>query len=64
MLRIILAFVITLWGAGIVLRGLLGDGLDGSGAYGGGQAFAFVLGAVMVVAGVRQIVKHFSAPSG
>jgi hypothetical protein len=58
--RLILAIVITLWGAGIVLRGLLGDGLAGSGAYGGGQMAAFIFGFVMVGAGVRHIVKHLS----
>ena len=58
--RLILAILITIWGAGIVLRGLLGSGLDGSGAYGGGQMFAFILGFVMVGAGARQIVKHLS----
>jgi hypothetical protein len=58
--RLILAIVITIWGAGIVLRGLLGDGVSGSGAYGGGQMVAFIFGFVMVGAGVRHIVKHFS----
>lgn len=58
--RLILAIVITLWGAGIVLRGLLGDGLAGSGAYGGGQMAAFIFGFVMVGAGMRHIVKHLS----
>ena len=58
--RLILAIVITIWGAGIVLRGLLGSGLDGSGAYGGGQMFAFILGFAMVGAGVRLIGKHLS----
>jgi hypothetical protein len=58
--RLILAIIITIWGAGIVLRGVLGSGLDGSGAYGGGQLFAFVFGAVMVFAGVRHVVKHFA----
>jgi hypothetical protein len=58
--RLILAFVITIWGAGIVLRGLLGEGLAGSGAYGGGQMFAFVLGFVMFGAGLRHILRNFS----
>jgi len=58
--RLILAILITLWGAGIVLRGLLGEGLDGSGSYGGGQMVAFALGAVMVFAGLRHVVRHFA----
>ncbi len=56
--RLILAIVITVWGAGIVLRGLLGDGVSGSGAFGGGQTAAFVFGFAMVAAGVRELVKH------
>jgi hypothetical protein len=59
--RLILAIVITVWGAGIVLRGLLGDGLSGSGAYGGGQMFALLLGFVMFGAGLRHVVRHFSS---
>jgi hypothetical protein len=58
--RLILAIVITVWGAGIVLRGLLGDGLSGSGAYGGGQTAAFLFGFVMFGAGLRHIVRHVS----
>jgi hypothetical protein len=58
--RLILAIVITVWGAGIVLRGLLGEGLDGSGAYGGGQMAAFLFGFVMFGAGLRHVVRHFS----
>lgn len=57
--RLVLAIVITLWGAGIVLRGLLGAGLDGSGAHGGGQMAAFLFGFVMVGAGLRHLVRHF-----
>ena len=59
MRNLILATVITLWGAGIVLRGLLGDGIAGGGAYGAGQFTAFIFGFVMVGAGVRQLIKHF-----
>jgi hypothetical protein len=58
--RLILAIVITIWGAGIVLRGLLGDGISGSGAYGAGQMGAFIFGFVMLGAGVRFMVGYFS----
>ena len=55
--RLVLAIVIALWGAGI--RGLLGAGLDGSGAHGGDQMAAFLFGFVMVGAGLRHLVRHF-----
>jgi hypothetical protein len=58
--RLILAIVIMIWGAGIVLRGLLGDGISGSGAFGGGQMAAFLFGFVMFAAGARHVVRHFS----
>ena len=61
MRNLILATVITLWGAGIVLRGLLGDGIAGGGAYGAGQFAAFIFGFVMVGAGVRHLIKHVGA---
>lgn len=54
--------MITLWGAGIVLRGLLGDGLAGDGAYGAGQTAGLLIGFVMLGLGVRHLIKHFSAP--
>jgi hypothetical protein len=59
--KLILALVVTVWGAGIVLRGLLGDGVDGTGAYGAGQIAAFLFGGLMVVAGIRHIARHFAA---
>ena len=58
--RLILAIVITIWGAGIVLRGLLGDGPSGSGAYAAGQLTGFVVGLVMVGAGLRLILRRIS----
>jgi hypothetical protein len=61
MRNLILAIVITLWGAGIVFGRMLGATDTGSGAYGFGQNLAFILGIVMVAAGTRAIVKHLNA---
>lgn len=61
MRNLIIAIILTVWGAGIVLRGLFGDGVAGDGAYGAGQTAAFLIGFVMFGAGVRFLVKHFSA---
>jgi peptidoglycan/LPS O-acetylase OafA/YrhL len=52
----ILPAAIALWGAAIILR-LMIVGSHGDGAYGAGQYVAGVLGAVMVVAGVRALRK-------
>jgi hypothetical protein len=61
MRNLVLAIILTIWGAGIVLRGLFGDGLSGGGSYGTGQFAAFLFGFVMVGAGVRFLVKHVRA---
>jgi hypothetical protein len=52
----ILPAIIALWGAVIVLRLLL-TGPSGSGAYAAGGVFAGLFGLVMVVAGVRALVR-------
>ena len=51
----ILPSIVAVWGTLIVVRLLL-TGTQG-GAYGAGQAFAGVLGALMVAAGVRALLK-------
>jgi hypothetical protein len=51
----ILPAIIALWGAAIVIHTL--GGTAGSGAYGAGQTAAGVFGIVMVVAGVRALLK-------
>jgi len=61
MRNLIFAIVIALWGSGIVLRRLFTDVEVGSGGYAAGQNVAFVLGLVMVGAGVMAILKHFNA---
>ena len=61
MRNLILAIVITIWGAGIILRGLFADGLAAGGSYGAGQTAAFLFAFAMVFAGVRGILKHYSA---
>ena len=62
MRNLILPILITVWGAGIVLRGLLGDGLAGDGAYGAGQMAGLLIGFVMLGLGVRHLIRHFSTP--
>jgi hypothetical protein len=52
----ILPAIIAIWGAVIVLRMLL-TGTGGSGAYAAGGLFAGLLGLVMVVAGVRALLR-------
>jgi hypothetical protein len=37
------------------------SGISGGGAYGAGQVVAFLFGFVMVAAGVRFLIKYFSA---
>jgi hypothetical protein len=59
MRNLVLPVVVTAWGSGIVLSRLLGEAGTGSGAYGVGQNVAFAFGLVMVVAGVRALLRHF-----
>ncbi len=61
MRNLILAIILTLWGSGIVLRRLFADVEVGSGGYAAGQNIAFMLGFVMIGAGVMALVKHFNA---
>jgi hypothetical protein len=51
----ILPAIIAVWGAAIVINTL--GGTVGSGAYGAGQTAAGLFGIVMVVAGVRALLK-------
>jgi hypothetical protein len=52
----ILPAVIAVWGAAIVINALA-TGTNGSGAYAAGQAAAPIFGIVMVVLGVRALLK-------
>jgi hypothetical protein len=52
----ILPAIVAVWGALVVLR-LLVTGTEGNGAYGAGQYAAGVFGVVMVVAGIRALLK-------
>ena len=56
----ILPAIIALWGAAIVIR-FLSNGPDGSGSYAAGQTFAAILGIVMVIAGLRALMKARSS---
>jgi hypothetical protein len=51
----ILPAVIAIWGALVVLRLFINGTSDG--AYGAGQLFAGLLGLVMVMAGVRALMR-------
>jgi hypothetical protein len=52
----ILPAIVAVWGALVVLR-LLITGAEGNGAYGAGQYAAGVFGVVMVVLGIRALLK-------
>ena len=52
------------WGIGIVVYGLTGDGGGGTDAYVAGQRFAMVLGAVMAVAGVMAVRRELRIRNG
>ncbi|MEA2445593.1 MAG: hypothetical protein QOJ12_2885 [Thermoleophilales bacterium] len=52
----ILPAIVTVWGAAVLLR-LLVRGTTGNGAYSAGGYFAGALAVVMVVAGVRALLK-------
>jgi hypothetical protein len=57
---LILGIVLTVWGLGIVLRGLANPP-QGSSAYVSGQRLAIVLGLVMLVVGARQLWLEYRA---
>jgi hypothetical protein len=61
MRNLVIAIIVTVWGAGIVISGLLRDHPDTSTAYGTGQMLGFLFGFVMLGAGVRALIKHFGA---
>lgn len=56
----VLPAIIALWGAVIVINMLI-NGPDGSGAYATGELAAAVIGVIMVILGVRAVVKARSA---
>jgi hypothetical protein len=56
----ILPAIVAMWGAAVVIR-LLVTGAQGDGVYGAGQYAAGVFGVVMVVAGLRAVLKARAA---
>ena len=52
----IIPVILIIWGALVVLRVLFGG--NGGGAYGAGQLFAGLIGALMVFAGIRVLVRN------
>jgi hypothetical protein len=60
MRQIILGVALAIWGLGIVVAGFAQD-TSGDGAYAAGQVTAWVLGFVMLAAGVRAVVKARAA---
>jgi hypothetical protein len=63
MRNVVLASLLTVWGAAIVLNRLLGNVDGDSGAYATGQNLAFLFGIVMVVAGMRALLKRDKQPT-
>ena len=57
---LILGIVLTVWGVGIVVRGLASPP-QGSSAYVSGQRFAIVFGLVMLIVGARQLWLEYRA---
>jgi hypothetical protein len=57
---LVLGIVLSVWGLGIVLRGLASTP-QGESAYASGQRLAVVLGAAMLVVGVRQLWLEYRA---
>jgi hypothetical protein len=53
----ILPAIIAVWGAAVAINTLALGGSAGSGAYGAGQTAGGLFGIVMVVAGVRALLK-------
>ena len=57
---LILGIVLSIWGLGIVLRGLASPP-QGDSAYVSGQRLAILLGVAMVVVGARQLGLEYRA---
>lgn len=58
-MRRYLPFIAVLWGAAILLFGII-KGISG-GSYGAGQLVALLFGVALVVAGVRELKKRAAA---
>ena len=57
---LILGILLTVWGLGIVLRGLANPP-QGSSAYVSGQRFAVLFGVVLLIVGARQLWLEYRA---
>jgi hypothetical protein len=57
---LVLGIVFTVWGLGIVLRGLANPP-QGDSAYVSGQRFAVVFGVVLLIVGARQLWLEYRA---
>jgi hypothetical protein len=53
--KLVAAIVLTVWGLGIVLRGLMGSPGGGSSPYEAGRLFAWIFGFGMLAIGGRQL---------
>jgi hypothetical protein len=53
----VLAIVLVVWGGGMVLSGFVRGLPSADDAYSAGQLAAFVLGFVMVIAGLRTLLR-------
>lgn len=54
----LLGIIAAVWGAGILLYGLLNSsGSKETGAYGGGRAAGWIFGAALLLAGIYNLAK-------
>jgi membrane associated rhomboid family serine protease len=56
-MRAFLPVIVLVWGAAILINGLI-NGPSGGGSYASGQLFAMVVGAVMVFLASRQLFSR------
>jgi uncharacterized membrane protein HdeD (DUF308 family) len=55
----ILAWIATIWGALIIIRGVItGFAQQTSESYRLGQVFAYIVGALMLIAGLHYLLKN------
>jgi len=55
--NLILGVIVALWGAAVVVNGLILSKPEGGGAYHSGQIVGVAVGAVLAVVGVRTALK-------
>jgi hypothetical protein len=53
----VIAVIAVLWASVVVLKALAGGLSFSGGSYGAGQAFALILAGVVLIVGIRHLVK-------